>query len=183
MKRLLRTFVPLFLLGLHAGRAANSTAPIDVTQRNAEFGPEATITPPKRPPQIDHAVQDRRFEKNVLPKPAAGDMPRAAIEVAEPGPKALRAAPSGSLAPLPPNVSPETQRAASLPANVKQPRLVTRYQDGLAAARAASLARYPEMKPGATSAKLNRFVFRKNVPEPALVTPAAGSAAGSGGAK
>lgn len=172
------------LLGVTGGWAAGSTAPIDVTQRNAEFAPAATVTPDKRTPKIDHAVQDRRVEKNVLPKPVGGEMPRAGIEVVESGAKPLRDAPRDSLTPLPPNVSPETHRATSIPDKVKQPRMVTRYQDGLSAARAANLARYPDLQPGASPAKLNRFVFRKNVPEPALVTPVAGPAAGSaGGAK
>jgi hypothetical protein len=177
-----RIFPLLLAWGTAGLPATKGAAPIDVTQRNAEFSTGAATSPVGPTPQVDHAIQDRRVEKNVLPKPSAGAMPRAAIEATESFPKPRREAPGEALAPLPPRVNPETQRA-SLPDRVKQPQKVKRYEDSLAAARATSLARYPELQTGAAPAKLNRFVFRKNVPEPALVTPASGPAAGSGGAK
>jgi hypothetical protein len=49
---------------------------------------------------------------------------------------------------------------------------VAKYQDGLAAASAANLARFPA-DGAATTAKVNRFVFRKNGAEASPVTAGA----------
>ncbi|MEY4088623.1 MAG: hypothetical protein RJB55_894, partial [Verrucomicrobiota bacterium] len=59
------------------------------------------------------------------------------------------------------------------------PPTVSKYQDRLDAASASNMARFPALN-GATTAKINRFVFRKNTAEPdrvlgdVSVTPAAG---------
>jgi hypothetical protein len=69
----------------------------------------------------------------------------------------------------------------STAADSNKPQLITKYQDGLTSASATNMARFPALD-RATGAKINRFVFRKNAPDPAValdgaaITPAAGGA-------
>lgn len=176
--------VHFLLTGAGSGWGANPTGPIDVTQRNAEFAPAASIQPDKRAPQVDRDLQDRRVDRPLLDLLRAEAPARASIDVAETRAKTVRESPRSLLAPLPPATSPTNRRAEELLTSnevIKPPR-VTRYQDGLAAARAANLARYPALE-GATTAKLNRFVFRKNPPDVAPLSAAAVAAPAGGGSR
>ncbi len=176
--------VHLLLTGAGSGWGANPAGPIDVTQRNAKFAPIASIQPDKRTPQIDRDLQDRRVGTAVLDLPRAGALPRAAIDIAETRPKSLRETPRSLLAPIPPASSPANRRAATIStsADAVRPPLVSRYQDGFTAAREANLARFPAFE-GASTAKLSRFVFRKNAPDVAPVSAAAVAAPAGGGSR
>ena len=168
--------------GLVAGRAADATSPVDYTQRNAPFAPAATVSPDKKSPQLDEAVQTKRLETTVLDKPSSflGDR-RAAIDVQETRDKLVleKAShrPGASVQPM----SAFNHREASFTtgADARKPELVSRYQDSLKAASASNLARFPALG-RATTAKINRFVFRKNAPDSAAalgdatISPAAG---------
>jgi hypothetical protein len=163
-------------------RAADATTPVDYTQRNGPFAPGASIAPEKNAPAIDRAVQDRRIEKPTVAKPAAAiGQRRAAIEVGESRDKTVRDANVRSPELVNAPRSALNHRAATISpaADLRKPPLVTRYQEEMAAASAHMMAVYPALD-RATTAKINRFVFRKNNPEPlpatdgAAATPAAG---------
>lgn len=72
--------------------------------------------------------------------------------------------------------------ARSTKEETRKPPTVAKYQDSLDAASASNMARFPALN-GATTAKINRFIFRKNGADPdralgdAAVTPAAGGGA------
>ena len=168
-----------------AGYAADATAPVDLAQRNTPFAPGATVSPDKRSPQLDEAVQGRRVETTVLDKKssALGDR-RAAIDVQETRDKTVLEKNSHRPEARELTMSAFNHREASLAtgAETRKPELVTRYQDSLTAASASNLARLPALG-RATATKINRFVFRKNPPDAAAalegapVTPAAGGSA------
>lgn len=172
------------LLGAGTGRAADATSPVDPAQRNAPFAPAATVTPAKKSPaaQDNRGVQDRRFETGKVEFPTAPLAGRRApIDVQEVREKQVRSMESHR----PESTEQPTSRfnhreaAISTGADTTKPPLVAKYQDSLSAASAANMARFPALDQ-ATTAKINRFVFRKNAAEPASpvdgakVTPAAG---------
>lgn len=176
--------VHLLLTGAGSGWGANPTGPIDVTQRNAEFAPAASILPDTRTPQVDRDLQDRRVGTPTLDLPRAEAPSRAAIDVAETRAKSVRENPRSLLAPLPPATKPANRRAEAFSTSneVIVPPRVARYQEGLAAAREANQARYPALQ-GATTAKFNRFVFRKNAPDVAPLSAATLAAPAGGGSR
>jgi hypothetical protein len=106
---------------------------------------------------------------------------RAAIDLAESREKTVREKETRSLERLDQPLSGYNQKPAAIStgSDTTKPPTVTRYQESLAAASATNMARFPALD-GSTSAKINRFVFRKNPTdadralEGALVTPAAG---------
>jgi len=171
--------------GLVAGRAADATAPVDYTQRNTPFAPAATVSPDKKSPQLDAAMQGKRVETTVLDRQssALGDR-RAAIDVQEIRDKVVLEKASRRPEASAPPMSAFNHREASFTtgADARKPELVSRYQDSLEAASASNLARFPALG-RATTAKINRFVFRKNAPDSAValggaaITPAAGGPA------
>jgi hypothetical protein len=171
-------------LGVPVGSAAEATRPIDASQRNTTFEAGATVVPDKQSPggNVNAGVQEQRFETTVIDRktaPMAGQ--RAALDVQETREKNVR--PMASTRPevraQPKSVYNQKKAAISTSGDTKKPPTVTRYQESLAAASASNMARFPALD-GATTAKINRFVFRKNpaepgfTPEGAPVTPAAG---------
>jgi hypothetical protein len=180
----------LYVLSLLAAciaplRAADATTPVDYTQRNAPFAPSGTVSPDKKTPETNGVVQEKRFEKTTIEKQSAawGDR-RAAIELKETRDKNVREKESRRPEKLdqPTSAYNQRQAAISTAANTTKPPAVAKYQDSLTAASASNMARFPALD-GATGAKINRFVFRKNPEEPgaitsgAAVTPAGGGAA------
>jgi hypothetical protein len=177
-------FASISLLSSVLARAADAGAPIDYTRRNADLAPAATVVPEKKSPAVDHAVQDQRMEKTTVTKPVAPlATQRAPIDVVEAREKNVR--PTEVRSPdavTPPRSALDHRVAAISPTqNLRQPTLVAKYQDEMKAASAYTLASFPALD-RATTAKLNRFVFRKNPdPSPAAegapVIPAAGGSA------
>lgn len=164
---------------VHAGDA---TTPVDYAQRNAAFAPGATVAPDRQTPQVDEAVQDKRFEKNVVDKqPAAVGDRRAPVDVQETREKNVLGKNSHRPDAIEQPKSALDHREATMATatNTLKPPLVTKYQDSLTAASTSNLARFSAMG-GATTAKINRFVFRKNASDPitgnAPVTTAGGAA-------
>ena len=177
-------------LGLCAAifsRAADATTPVDYTDRNAPFAPSATVAPAKKSPQVNESVQEKRVEKNTVEKKTAvvGER-RAAIDLTEAREKNIVEKNSHRPEKTEQPASRFDHREASMStaADSKKPELVVKYQDKLTAASTTNMARFPALDRG-TSAKLNRFVFRKNAPDSAgaldgaTVTPAGGGAAGN----
>ena len=173
-------------------RAADATSPVDATQRNTPYAPAATIAPDKQAPAAhpDTRVQERRFETTTVERktsPLAEK--RAAIDLHEARDKNVREKNVREKDSHPPErveqpVSAFDHRQSSISTSTdpeKRP-VVAKYQEGLTAASAKNMARFPALD-RATSAKINRFVFRKNAPEipgaleGASVTPAAGGSA------
>lgn len=167
---------------LVATRAADATSPVDYTDRNARFKTGDQVKPETNRPKVVDDVQQRRVEPARIEKqPAAVGERRASIDLAETRDKVVHEK----------NVRPpdkieveksryDQQRSRFSTANdTKKPPTVTRYQESLTAASATNMARFPAMST-ATTAKINRFVFRKNAGEPsnaaqgAKVVPAAG---------
>jgi hypothetical protein len=168
-------------MALHA---ADATSPVDPAQRNAPFAPAATVSADKQAPaaNLDSRVQERRYEAPTVERktsPLAGQ--RSAIDVQEARDKKVREKhsqrPTADEQPL----SDYNHRLAgySTGADTTKPPTVAKYQDSLTAASASNMARFPAIDQAAT-AKINRFVFRKNpaeaqsLVEGAAVVPAGG---------
>lgn len=169
--------------GALSGRAADATSPIDYTQRNTPFAPGGSVAPQKQSPASNRAVQqDKRVEKPEFEKSHArvGER-RAGIDVTETREKPVREKDSRRPDMVGHKASAYDHKTASVStgANTTQPPLVAKYNDSMMAASATNMARFPAVD-RATTAKINRFVFRKNPAEPgtvaegARVVPAAG---------
>ncbi len=170
-----------------AAHAADATTTVDATQRNTPYAPAATVVPATQAPtaNTNTRVQDRRFETTTVERQTSplGEK-RAAIDMSETRDKNIREKDSHRPERVEQPVSAFNHRPSAVStstATVKSP-LVAKYQDGLTAASATNMARFPALD-RATSAKINRFVFRKNPAETpgalegASVTPAAGGSA------
>jgi hypothetical protein len=169
--------------GLTAARGSDATTPVDYTQRNAPFAPGASVTPDKKAITLDTAVADKRVDKTIIDKqPAAVGDRRAAIDVTETRAKTVRDKDSRRPEAVEEPRSAFDHREASISTadDTKRPPLVTKYQDSLKAASATNMARFPALD-HATTAKINRFVFRKNSSEPSAVTPGAAVTPAAGG--
>ena len=186
------SFVALALIFLSAARAADATSPLDFAQRNAPFAPgNATTDPKKDTPKTNERVQQKRVDKPTLDKqtaPLAGR--RASITIEETRAKSVREKDSHR----PETVEQPTSAFNHKPAGIstsgdaKKPPTVAKYQDGMASATpwgpGAARGNAPTFSAtdAAATAKINRFVFRKNPTETsaatdgARVTPAAGGA-------
>ena len=161
---------------------ADATSPIDYTQRNRPYAPGESVPGPKRKPEA--AVQAPRIEKGTVEKRVAPLREREApVEVQETRPKHVRDKVSARPEAMPTPKSEFDQRSAGVATNAQtiKPPLVAKYQDSLAAAPT-----WPGVRPldPAATTKINRFVFRKNPPEPtntvngSPVVPAAGGSNG-----
>ena len=182
-----RAFLLVSGLCLGAARGAEATAPVDYTQRNTPYAPGAAAAVPaeKKTPVVNEPLQEKRVDKTTLDKrPAAVGDKRAAIDIQEAREKTVREKDSHRPEKIEQPTSALNHRPAAISTSgdLTKPPTVTKYQDGLTAASATNMARFPAIDK-ATSAKINRFVFRKNPADPALakeagvVTPAAGGAA------
>jgi hypothetical protein len=163
---------------------ADPTAPVDLTQRNGVFAPAATVTPEAKSPTVVDSLQEKRVGKTLIEKSEAalGDR-RAAVDVQEAREKQVRDKKSSRPEAAEQPVSAYNHRESTITTatDAAKPPMVSKYQDSLKAASTANMAHYPALD-RATAAKVNRFVFRKNSPEPspvtggAPVTPAGGAA-------
>lgn len=179
-----RIFAALIVAGIAAARAADATSPVDPAQRNEPFAPTSGITPERQVPagSVNGRVQERRVEPAVVDRKESplGER-RAPVEVGESREKNVinkDVRPSEPLR-LPMNRMDHQTSARSTTDETRKPPIVAKYQDGLDAASTSNMARFPALN-GATTAKINRFIFRKNGVESeralgdAAVTPAAG---------
>jgi hypothetical protein len=177
----------VLLLALGSGsdtvRAADATSPIDYTQRNAPYSPSGTVAPTKQVPATQRAPQqDKRVEKTEFEKTTAplADR-RAGIDVTETREKQVREKDSQRPDVKDRKTSSYDHQTATVStgADTTRPPMVAKYNDSMIAASATNMARFPAVE-RATTAKINRFVFRKNPAESASATegtrivPAAG---------
>jgi hypothetical protein len=168
--------------GVFPGIAADATTPIDYRQRNEPFAPAASVSAEKQKPAANSTVQDKRVEKATVEKKTSPLRDReAAIEMKETRVKNVREKDSHRPEAIEHVTSgfDHRQSAISTAGDTTKPPMVAKYQDSLVAASATNMARFPAMDK-ATSAKINRFVFRKNPADASgtvngsAVTPAAG---------
>ncbi|MBI5770570.1 MAG: hypothetical protein HZA93_22525 [Verrucomicrobia bacterium] len=175
-------FATLSLLSADGARGADATTPVDYTQRNQPFAPAATVSPEKNDLPRADVVQDKRVDKTTIDKhkAAVGDR-RAALPIEETREKVVREKQVNRPETVEQPMSAFNHRDATIvtAAETRKPPTVAKYQDSLSAASASNMARFPAMD-GATTARINRFVFRKNSPDgqavtaDAAVTPAGG---------
>ena len=193
MKRPGLTALALASLGVALARGADATSPVDLTQRNASYVPAAgaTVKPDKQAPVTNTTVQEKRFDTATVEKPLAPQAERrAGVAVQENADKRVRENDSHRPETREQPVSAFNQRQAAIATSTDtaKPPLVAKYQDSLIAASEAAQqsdrwarARAAALDRG-TRAKINRFVFQKNPPDPSIttdakaVTPAAGGA-------
>lgn len=180
----LLVFACLFSGGLAVGHGADAISPVDYTQQNSDYAPAATVDLDLSTPQMASTVQDKRVETSTLDKKssALGDR-RAAVEVSGGRGKVVREKNSYRPETHEQVMSAFNHRESTLAtgSDTKRPGLVAKYQTSLAAASASNMARFPAAST-ATTAKINRFVFRKNAPDPGaanVTTPSVVHAAGS----
>jgi HD superfamily phosphohydrolase len=175
----------LTVIGLAAARAADATSPVDYTQRNTPYNPGATVVPDKKTPEKNEVLQDKRFDKTTVDKkPAAVGDRKAPVDVKEARDKAVKEKDSHRPEKIEQPMSRFDHREATISTadeSTRKPETVSKYQESLTSASATNMARFPALD-RATTAKINRFVFRKNAPDAATVlkgvpvTPAAGAA-------
>ncbi len=170
-----------FFAVLSLARAADATRTLDYTQRNTPFAPEAGVKPPVQSPAVVEDLQNKRVTPAVIDRKTSpvGDR-KAAVDVNETRPKSVQE----KVVKTPDSKAPTRndltdKRSGITTAKQINPQRVSKYQESLVAASATNMARFPAV--GAdTTAKVNRFVFRKNAGEPvdspigAPISPAAG---------
>lgn len=165
-----------------AGYAADATTPIDYTRRNDPFAPSEGVTPQKQKPATNEAVQEKRVDRPVVEKQKSSLRDRQApIDLTETRAKQVREKVSHrpEVREQPTSGFNHRPAAISTASDTSKPPTVAKYQASLTAASATNMARFPAVD-RATTAKINRFVFRKNPPEASdsvtgrPVTPAAG---------
>jgi hypothetical protein len=171
-----------FALSVTASRAADATSPIDYTQRNSPYSPAGSVEPEKKTPALHPTIPEKRVEKPMVEKPTAAISDRRArIEVTETREKQVREKKSHRPEVIEQPTSAYNQQLSHITTSgdTKRPPTVAKYQDSLTAASASNMARFPAVD-RATTAKINRFLFRRNPPEipPVVgtnpVTPVAG---------
>ena len=176
-------FLAASVLWVSSGSAADATRPIDCTDRNEPYAPAESIASKKQKPSGNSAVQDKRVDHPTLEKKKSGLREREApLDVRETHSKEVREKQSHRPEAIEHPKSGYNQRLSSIDtrSDATKPPMVVKYQDSLAAASAANMARFPAVD-RATTAKINRFVFRKNPPDSSapMKTGAAVPAAGS----
>jgi hypothetical protein len=153
-------------------RAATAT-PVNSTPATAPYATPAPITPGPRSPEVNPAFREREIEKPVIPAAPSHPADRpAALDTVDP-----RALPVQEKNVREREVSPLTGRAIERrfapisTADDRRPNpVVARFQDSLRIASEANMSRFPAIG-RATTAKINRFVFRKNAPDTPLPQP------------
>ena len=180
------TIAVLASLGLSVlpAAGADATSPIDYTQRNKPYAPADSVAPEKRQPAGNAAVQEKRVEKVTVEKQKSSLQDReAAVDIKESRPKQVREKEQYSTDVVEHTTSDFNHQTSqfSTASDTSRPPMVAKYQDSLTAANAITVKRTSALS-RATAATINRFVFRRNPPEPAAgpggpVTPAAGGSA------
>ena len=168
-------------------RGADATSPVNPAQRNAPFAPAPGLAPDRQAPSgsVNTQVQESRVVPPVVErKDSSLGARRAPVSTGETREKEMigKEVRAPETLPRPMSAFDHQSSARSTKEETIRPPTVKRYQDSLDAASASNVARFSALG-GATTAKINRFVFRKNSGEPdraladAPLTPAAGGAA------
>lgn len=171
----------LAALGLASSSSVHAADPakVDYSERNTPYAPAASVSPAKRAPELNDSLQNRRVAPAVLAQPTAAIGSRQApIDLAETNVKTLLTPASRRPETRPLELNAFDHRESRFQPDTAHAdaKLATRYQNALTSARATNLTGSPAAGAG-TTARVNRFVFRRNTATP-LGTTSAGSAAG-----
>jgi hypothetical protein len=191
---------PLLLLVVSAvlpfGLRAEDVTKVDATQRNTDLAPtpetaDTRLSPGReanqRPFLRNDRLQDQRFNapENIGRKDAAVGDKRAAIDITETRDKTIIerkdfAKPEVRERELNRHDG-EKSRIQPKGDQVKKYDTVSKYQDGMAAAKESAFQRKPSLEKRTTFEKLNRFIFKRNAPGSEngseVVVPAGGGTA------
>jgi hypothetical protein len=180
--KLLGAFL-LAALGLACSLALHAADPakVDYTERNTPYAPAASVSPAKRAPVSNSALQDRRVTPTVLDQPTAVIGSRqAAIDVSETRAKTIVTPDSRRPEARSPELNAFDHRESRFQPDTAHfsPKLAARYQAALTNARAANLSSFSTAGEATTAERVNRFVFHRNPTTPlstTSVSPAAGA--------
>ena len=161
------------LSSAHAADAAK----VEYAERNTPFAPAATVTPSKKTPETNATLQERRVTPNVVPQastPAAER--RAPTDINETREKNLITPDSQRPEFKTPERNAYDHRTSKYQPDTEHenPKLVERYRTNVSADTLTHQGRFTAADP-ATNARINRFIFRRNVATPTgapSVTPA-----------
>ena len=176
----------LAALGLASSSPSRAADPakVEYSERNMPFAPASTVTPAKRAPEINRTVQDHRINPTVTAPESAPAADRlAATVVTETRDKSLITPDSRrpESAPVERNAFDQRRSRYQTATDTKQPQLVERYRTSISADTMSHQGRLAAADVG-TTARVNRFVFRRNLATPqgtAASTPAGGRSVGS----
>lgn len=176
----------LAALGLASSSPSRAADPakVEYSERNTPFAPASTVTPAKRAPAINRTVQDQRINPTVNPPESAPAADRlATTAVTETRDKSLITTDSRrpESAPVERNAFDQRRARVQTATDTKQPQLVERYRTSISAETMSHQGRLAAADIG-TTARVNRFVFRRNTATPqgtAASTPAGGPSVGS----
>jgi len=157
----------LALVCLSSAYAADA-AKVEYAERNTPFAPAASVTPSKKTPETNAALQERRVTPNVVPQPSTTTAERrAATDVSETREKNLITTDSHR----PDFKTPERNAYDHRPSKYQpdteheKPKLVERYRTNVSADTLTHQGRFTAADPTA-NARINRFIFRRNVSTP-----------------
>lgn len=157
------SFVALGVFFSTIARAADA-AKVDYSERNTLFAPAAGVVPDQRAPQTNESLQNRRVKPVTIDKKdsVVGDR-RAPIDLAEAREKNVIGKDSHRPETRERELSSFDRRESRIRTSDQRekPPLVMRYQASLTSASATNMSRFPALDQ-ATTARVNRFVFRKN---------------------
>ncbi len=162
---------------------AADPAKVEYTERNTSFAPAASVTPSKTTPETNATIQQRRVTPNVMPQSSTtADERRASTDVTETREKKLLTPDSHRPEYKTPELNNYDHRPSKYQPDTEheKPKLVERYRTNVSADTLSHQGRFTAADP-TTNARINRFIFRRNVATPTgapAVTPA-GSAPAS----
>jgi hypothetical protein len=175
----------LAALGLASSSPCRAADPakVEYSERNTPFAPASTVSPAQRTPELNRSVQDRRINPAVsAPESTSAADRLAATAVTETRDKVLITPDSHrpESAPVERNSFDQRRSRIQTATDTKQPQLVERYRTSISADTLSHQGRLTAADVG-TTARVNRFVFRRNVATPqgtAAATPAGGRSVG-----
>jgi len=162
---------------------AADPAKVEYAERNTSFAPAATVTPSKTTPETNATIQQRRVTPNVMPQSSTtADERRASTDITETREKKLLTPDSHRPEYKTPELNNYDHRPSKYQPDTEheKPKLVERYRTNVSADTLSHQGRFTAADP-TTNARINRFIFRRNVATPTgapAVTPA-GSAPAS----
>lgn len=156
----------LAALGIASSSPSRAADPakVEYSERNTPFAPASTVAPAKQAPELNRSVQDSRVRPAVTaPDSAPAADRRASTPVAEARTKTLVTPDSHrpETVPVERNAYDQRRSRFQTATDTKQPQLVERYRTNIAAETMSHQGRLSAGDVG-TTARVNRFVFRRN---------------------
>jgi hypothetical protein len=167
----------VFALAGLASTSAADAAKVEYAERNTAFAPTGSVTPSKKTPETNATLQERRVTPNVVPpNSSAAAERRAPTDLAETREKNLITPDSRRPEFKQPELNAYDHRPSKYQPDTEhdKPKLVERYRTNVSADTLTHQGRFTAADP-TTNARINRFIFRRNVATPTgapAVTPA-----------